>query len=127
MADMTIKRHDLEPPVRAQLFVPELDGEGNVVLDEKGAPKMIPANLTTATAVYLIIRKEGGTPKLKLGPVAYDDKAKGRVRYAWKTGDTDTSGNYEMEFEIVWPESRPQTIPNEKDDNPVLEIDEDLE
>lgn len=126
-AAMTIKRHDLEPPVRAQLFIPELDGEGNVILDEKGQPKLKAADLTSATNVYLVIRKQGGTPFLKLGPCTYDEKAKGRVRYTWKTGDTDVAGTYEMEWEIHWAEGRPQTVPNEKATNPVLQIDEDLD
>lgn len=37
--------------------------------------------------------------------------ADGKVRHVWSTGDTDTTGRYDAEFEVVWPGGGIQTFP----------------
>ena len=33
------------------------------------------------------------------------------VRYKWAAGDTDTVGSFDVQWEITWPGSEPQTVP----------------
>lgn len=88
-----IKRGDTAPPLTA-------------VLSSNGAP----LDLTAASAVRLIIAADSGS--LVLGPISIDDAAGGEVSYEWSPGDTDTAGEYRVEFEIVWGDGTVQTVPS---------------
>jgi len=37
----------------------------------------------------------------------------GRVRYAWQTGDTDTPGTFQGEFEVTYSTGEIETFPND--------------
>lgn len=94
-----IKRHDLRPYLPAQFFKP--DGT-------------TPLPLSAAVAVYFIVRSKtaatDAAPLLRK-PCVITDAVNGLVEYRWAVGDTDLSGNFNYEFEIMWPNAEPQTIP----------------
>ncbi len=50
-------------------------------------------------------------PKVK-DTCTVTDAVDGRVTYLWQAGDTDTSGTYNIEFEIEWG-TEIQTVPND--------------
>lgn len=91
----TIKQGDLEPPLAVVLR----DGEGN------------PVDLSLALAVRVIIERRNET--LVDGPAVIADQTgnPGLVSRPWQTGETNTSGTYQAEFEVMWPGNRPQTFP----------------
>ena len=102
------KQNDLEPPAQAPL----LNADGS------------PIDLTTATSVKFLMRPTGtsGSPKVTHA-VTITDAANGIVKYAWVSGDTDTVGTFDQEWEITWPTSRPQTVPNHGYNTVVIEDD----
>lgn len=93
-----IKRHDLRPNVAAQFF--KADGVTPLPLDD-------------ASGVYFVMRIKNApldTPPVIKRICAFVDRTLGKVEFEWESGDTDTAGKYEYEFEIDW-NGRPQTIP----------------
>lgn len=94
-----MKRHDLRPYIPVQFFQP--DGE-------------TPLDLSAAQEMTMIVRVQGApsnaTPKFKkdLSPV---DLESGKCEYQWTGNDTDSTGRFNYEFEIVWPTGEPQTFP----------------
>lgn len=111
MADFTIKKGDLLPPIEAILK----DANGNVV------------DLTDATEVNFIMQaQDSDTTKIntKAGtPAEIVNALGGQVRYSWVSTDTDTPGLYFAEFEVDW-SSVLQTFPNKG--FIIVEIVEDL-
>jgi hypothetical protein len=92
----TWKQHDLEPPVQSTLR--NADGTG--------------IDLSTATAVYFLMRPvSGGTPIRQAATVV--SASAGTVKYVWQSTNTDTVGSFYQEWEIMWPSTRPQTVPND--------------
>lgn len=112
--DFHIKVGDLEPAIEATLE----DGEGNAV------------DIENATAIEFHMRLPGATTakvdaaatKLQVGDG--NDGSKGKVRYAWIAGDTDTAGLFNAEFEVTFPGPRLSTIPN--DGHLLVEVTEQL-
>lgn len=104
MPDRILKQHDLFPSLQATLS------------DDNG-----PIDLSTATGVKLLMRT-GGT--LVSGACTIVDARNGIVRYDWARGDTDTVGEYNVEFEITWPTALPETVPNDGYNS--IEIQADL-
>jgi hypothetical protein len=105
-----IKRNDREPvyeiPLRHRIGDPTLPAEDRVT----GVP--IPG-LDTVSAIWFIMRQENqvGPPKVmqEAELVDVDDS---RVRYSWAEGDTDTEGNFQVEFEIEKTPGVTETVPN---------------
>lgn len=91
----TWKQHDLEPPCQATLR--NSDGTG--------------IDLSTATAVYFLMRPVSGGTTVREECTIVSATA-GTVSHTWASPQTDTVGSYYQEFEIMWPSSRPQTVPN---------------
>jgi len=100
----TIKRGDLEPPLRIV-----------VGGDEETA------DLSGASEWRLHIRKPGGTVLTYTSPgggitVTVDpaDPSKATIVHPLQAADTDEVGRYRGEVEAMWPGSplRPQTFPN---------------
>jgi hypothetical protein len=96
MATATWKQNDLEPEVRSTLQ----NADGSAI------------NLTGATAVYFLMRPVSGGTTIRTTATVVN-AATGIVSYDWTSGDTATVGSYYQEWEIMWPSSRPQTVPND--------------
>lgn len=93
-----IKRNDLRPRFRVQLT--ETDPVTGVAT---------PVDLTQATAAHFIM---SGAAGVKVNDeMEFIDRVTGIVEYAWHVGDTDTSGNYKVEVEVIWG-TEPQTYPS---------------
>lgn len=70
-----------------------------------------PVDLTGATAIRFLM-KSGVTGALKIDGVAtVVDAATGIIEYPWAAGDTDTSGTFNIEFEVNWAGEK-QTFPS---------------
>lgn len=97
MADLTVKRNDTWPPVKTTLE------------EEIGGVKKA-INLTGALKVTMWLKSPTGTVIECVMAVA--NASLGKVEYTWAAGDTKTSGEYKVEFEIEWSASHIQTVPN---------------
>lgn len=97
MGTLSLKKDDLEPKFIATLR--NADGT--------------PVDLTNATSVSLIVKQQGGTKYFKASG-SFVDKANGVVSYTWASGNTDTVGTFQMEWEVLWPglPARPETFPS---------------
>jgi hypothetical protein len=98
----TAKQHDTAPAYVADLA------------DDFGLVSEAPINLTSATSVRFLMRKNGqtGTPKVS-SVMTVTDAANGRVQHNWGTADLDTVGTYDVEFEITWTDGTIETVPND--------------
>lgn len=94
MADVTIKQHDNFPYLQA-------------TLKSNGAP----IDLTTAVSIKFIAKATGGTITGTCTIVG--SPTAGVVQYQWGAGDTTLVTDYQVEFEITWPTSKVQTVPND--------------
>jgi hypothetical protein len=93
----SIKRNDTLPGLRLQL----LDGE-------------IPVDLTNAVSARLFMSNLRGV-KVDGAMSILDQSAeenRGVVEYDWQDGDTDTTGTFTAEVEVMWPGQRRQTFPD---------------
>jgi hypothetical protein len=93
-----MKQGDLRPNLPFQLF--QADG-------------VTPLDVSTATSVSIVVRAKGGALKFK-AECDLTDAAEGEGIYDWVEGDTDTAGAFEYEFEILWNDGSPQTVPVDK-------------
>lgn len=93
MADFTIKRGDNFPYLNATLT------------DQNG-----PINLTNAVSVKFIMKMTTGTAVT--GTATIVSAAAGTVQYQWGASDTNLVGEYNAEFEITWPSTKVETVPN---------------
>lgn len=96
MADLNLKRGDLEPAVRVSLAFS--DGSP-VPLASVIEIRFRMADVLTRAEIFSRAAQVDGDPAL------------GQVVYVWQPGDTDIAGVYYAEFEVIWPGSRPQTYP----------------
>lgn len=92
MADLTIKAHDNYPALNATLTA-----NGTAI------------DLTTAISVKIILK---GTTLLITGTCTIVTPASGIISYTWATTDLAVADTYQVEFEITWPSSKIQTVPN---------------
>ena len=95
MGTLVMKKDDLEPKYVATLR--NADGT--------------PVDLTNATLVSLIVKQQGGAKSFKTAG-SFVDRANGVVSYTWASGNTDTVGTFQMEWEVIWPTGRPETFPS---------------
>lgn len=97
----TIKQGDTRPA-----YVVDL-------IDDYKLPTEKPLNLTSATTVYFIMRAQGASvaPKVRTAMTVVD-AAQGRVQHTWAVSDTDTIGQFDVEFEINWSDGGIETVPN---------------
>lgn len=80
--------------------------------DNYGQSDEAAVNLTTATGVVFNMRATGGTAvKINRASGTITDAAQGEVTYEWGTADTSTAGTFDMECEIAWADSKPETFP----------------
>lgn len=76
-----------------------------------------PVDLTGATVKFVLrqsrTRCATGEPALLLKKDAVvADPASGVVRYEWASGDTDTAGQFDGEFEVTFPSGGRWTFPS---------------
>lgn len=93
-----LKRNDLRPRFRVQLT------QTNPALPTE----QIPVDLTDAASIDF--KMGDGTTTVE-GPASFVDRTEGIVEYVWTAGDTDTAGDFNCEFEVMWG-SEPQTFPS---------------
>jgi hypothetical protein len=100
MADFSIKRGNLGPAL-------------GVVLElSDGAP----VDLTGTTVAFSMYSKgDPTTPKVDAVAATIIDAANGVVEYRWTGTDTDTAGSFLGEFTVTFPDTTPQTHPNDRD------------
>jgi hypothetical protein len=103
-ADLTMKRNDTWPPLRAQLK----DGDGE------------PLDLSTADTVRILLEGEETKLKIKAGPAAIVGAPEdGEVEYEWQgpegedPADLHTADRYKGEFEITDEDGSVYTVPND--------------
>ena len=90
-----IKQNDTSPALQVTLK----DGTDTVV------------NLT-ATSVRFHMRPIGSSTVKIDAPATISSATNGIVYYQWATGDTDTIGSFECEFEVTYTGGEIETFPN---------------
>ena len=90
----SIRKNDTSPSLQALLK----DADSN------------PIDLTGAN-VRFHMKAIGGAIKVDAAMTIVDQN-NGTVRYDWNTGDTDTVGTYEVEFEVTYSDGAIETFPN---------------
>lgn len=95
MADLYVKRGDTAPPILV------------VLTDARDTP----VDLTGATVRFKMRLASGGTLKVDAEATVLD-AARGAVRYAWASADTDTAGDYVAEFQATFGDGTVESFPN---------------
>lgn len=90
------RRNDTYPPIKATLK------------DSTGAA----IDLTGCT-VRFYAKQQGGVKTIN-GVCTITSAAGGKVEYAWTSGDVDTAGVFQAEFEITRADSKKQTVPSDE-------------
>ena len=116
MADtLYIKRNDLQPYYLAQAR----DSDDAVI------------DLTGATIVFTmkVYNSDGttGTVKVSRQSVSITDATNGKCEYRWASADTDTAGNYIVEFEVTPASGGKFTIPNPRYGKALVTVEADLD
>ena len=71
---------------------------------------LTPIGLNGAT-VQLHMKSLGGVVKVN-ETMTIVDSDNGIIRYDWQTGDTDTVGTYNVEFQVTYSDTTIETFPN---------------
>ena len=102
MADFWLKEGDLVPSITATLE----DSAGN------------PIDINTAAVTFVMREFDAPSPIIERAAANEQvgdgsDGSKGKVRYDWVAGDTDTPGGYRAEWRVLFGDG-PGTIPNNR-------------
>lgn len=82
-------------------------------------------DLSSAAGVYFNMRnKTTGTVKVNRQAAVVTSATTGVAEYRWASGDTDTAGTYQAEFEIEWSAGVYETQP--EDGYLMIEIVDDI-
>ena len=95
--DFVTKKGDTEPPIEATLE----DADGNA------------KDLTNANGVRFHMKDPRADAAKVDAAATFTDAANGKVEYRWSTGDVDTTGEYEAEFEVTWSDGDEETFPKD--------------
>ena len=71
---------------------------------------LAPIDLTGAT-VKLHMKSVDGTIKVDTSMTIVEE-LNGIIKYDWQTGDTDTVGTYNVEFQVTYSDASIETFPN---------------
>ena len=71
----------------------------------------VAVDLSTASGVTFKMRQRGKVENYVESAGIVTDGPNGIVEYRWSAGDTDTSGMYYAEWEVLWPDSTTETFP----------------
>ena len=71
---------------------------------------LAPIDLTEAT-VNLHMKSVDGTIKVDTSMTIVEE-LNGIIKYDWQTGDTDTVGTYNVEFQVTYSDASVETFPN---------------
>ena len=63
-------------------------------------------------SVVMSMVNDDGAIKVNAAAVTITDATKGEAEYRWNVGDTDTAGDFYLEFVITSPASLPFTLPS---------------
>lgn len=94
-----IKRNDTLPYLRVNV---KTRGEFN---------EIIPYNLSALTACTFTMSDETGNLKISSSNADIVCMTGGTIQYAWTNGDTDTSGKYNGEFQLIFSGGTKLTVP----------------
>ena len=70
-------------------------------------------NVTGATVKFNMRNASDNTTKISAGSVTTVSSTSGRVKYSFSTSDTDTSGNFDGEFQVTFVGGQVETFPND--------------
>lgn len=98
MADFYIKQGDTQPDLVAILK----DADGDAV------------DLSTATSVTFHMRMKNETDVLINRATIISPTVTGQVTLVWLATETETAGDFEAEFEVLWNTGKISTFPNKK-------------
>lgn len=92
MASIKIVQNDTKPPLEFEIT-------------QEGAP----VDLTGSTVKFYMKEVNTGTVKINGTTCDITDATKGKCRYQWASGDTNTVGVYVGEVEVTFPDTKIQT------------------
>ena len=70
-------------------------------------------NVTGATVKFNMRNASDNTIKVNAGSVTTVSSTGGRVKYSFSSADTDTSGNFDGEFQVTFVGGQVETFPND--------------
>ena len=82
-------------------------------------------SLVEATSVQFKMRPSWGTDLKVDAPAEITNAADGEVEYRWAVGDTDTVGEFLVEWEVLWADGTTETFPTIDFDRVVIHDDLD--
>ena len=110
-----IKKNDLQPYYYSTAMTK--DSSGTTVINLSGA------------TIYCTMKSSDGTVKInrQTTGISITDAAAGEFEYRWQSGDTDTVGVYNIEFEINPASGGKFTIPADPADKAIVNIRDSLD
>ena len=105
-----IKQNDTSPAIEYQLQYEDSDG----VLQNR--------DITGYQSVEFHLVDANGSVKVNdddAGNVSVTEAVTGKVKYDWQTGDTDTSGFFEAEWQVTYSDGTIESFPNDDAGAPV--------
>jgi hypothetical protein len=70
-------------------------------------------NITGAVVKFSLRNASDNSVKISLGSVTTVSSTAGRVKYSFSASDTDTSGNFDGEFQVTFVGGQIETFPND--------------
>jgi hypothetical protein len=70
-------------------------------------------NITGSIIKFNLRNTSDNTTKINAGSVTTVSSTAGRVKYSFTTSDTDTSGNFDGEFQVTFVGGQVETFPND--------------